>query len=88
MQGPTLDAMLAAKGLNRLASLVHCASLCFIEASLTVEKAVSCYKADQLIALLLSFHTFSRCLQYVNFVLQGMNAVNEATDGCMQTFDA
>ena len=63
-------------------------SLCFIEASLTVEKAVLCYKADQLVALLLSFLTFSRCLQYVNFVLQGMNAVNEATDGCMQTFDA
>ena len=63
-------------------------SLCFVEASLTVEKAVSCYKADQLVASLLSFHTFSRCLQYVNFVLQGMNAVNEATDGCMQTFDA
>ena len=30
---------------------------------------------------------FSRCLQYVNFMLQGKNAVNEATDGCVWTFD-
>ena len=42
-QGPTLDAKLAAMGQNRLASSVH---PCFIEASPTVEKAVSCYKAD------------------------------------------
>ena len=27
-------------------------------------------------------------LHYVNFVLQGKNAVNEATDGYVQTFDA
>ena len=51
-QGPTLDAKLAAMGPNRLASLVR---LCFVEASPTVEKAVWCYKADQLVASLLSF---------------------------------
>ena len=51
-QGPTPDAKLAAMGPNRLASSVR---LCFVEASLTVEKAVSCYKADRLVAPLLSF---------------------------------
>ena len=42
-QGLTLDAKLAAMGQNQLASSVR---PCFIEASPTVEKAVSCYKAD------------------------------------------
>ena len=42
-QGPTPDAKLAAMGLNRLA-LPVCP--CFVEASPTVEKVVSCYKAD------------------------------------------
>ena len=42
-QGPTPDAKLAAMGPNRLASSVR---PCFVEASLTVEIAVSCYKAD------------------------------------------
>ena len=51
-QGPTSDAKLAAMGRNRLASSIH---PCFIEASPTVEKAVSWYKADWLIASLLSF---------------------------------
>ena len=27
-------------------------------------------------------------LQYANFVLQEKNAANEATDGCVRTFDA
>ena len=83
--GPTLDAMLAAKGLNRLASSVR---PCFVVASLTVEKVVSCYKADKLIASLLSSCTFSRRLQYTNFMQQGKNTANEATDRCVRTFDA
>ena len=53
-QGPTLDVKLAAMGPNRLASSVH---PCFVEASSTVEKDVSCYKADQLVASLLSFRS-------------------------------
>ena len=59
MQGPTMDAKLAAMGLNGLAS-----SVCqlFVEASPTVEKAASCYKADRLIALLLSFHSVQSLL--------------------------
>ena len=61
---------------------------CFVEASSTVEKAISCYKMDRLVGFLLSFRTFSRHLQYANFVLQGKNAANEATDGCSRTFDA
>jgi len=43
MQGPTPDAKLAAMGLNGLTSSVR---QLFIEASPTVEKATSCYKAD------------------------------------------
>ena len=39
---------------NRLASSLF---LCFVEASPTVEKAVSCYKADQLVASLPSFRS-------------------------------
>ena len=31
---------------------------------------------------------FNRRLQFENFVLQGKNAANEATDGCVRTFDA
>ena len=30
---------------------------CFVEASLTVEKAILCYKADRLVASLPSFHS-------------------------------
>ena len=50
-QGPTPDAKLAAMGLNRLA-LPVCP--CFVEASPTVEKVVSCYR---LLASLLSFRS-------------------------------
>ena len=39
---------------NQLASSVR---PFFVEASPTVEKTVSCYKADRLVALLLSFHS-------------------------------
>ena len=53
-QEPTLDAKLAAMGPNQLASSVR---PCFVEASPTVEKAVSCHKVDRLIASLLSFHS-------------------------------
>ena len=86
MQGPTLDAQLAAMGLNGLASSV---CLWFVEASPTVEKTVLCYKADRLVASLLSFHSIlCRRLQYANFVLQGKSTANKATDGCVRTFDA
>ena len=50
----TPDAKLAAMGPNLLASLVR---PCLVKASLTVQKAVSCYKADRLIASLLSFRS-------------------------------
>ena len=31
--------------------------------------------------------SFCHHLQYTNFMLQGKNAANEATDGCVRTFD-
>ena len=39
------------------------------------------------VALLPSSATLCRCFQYTNFVLQGKNVVNKATDGCVRTFD-
>ena len=53
-QGPTPDAKLAAMWPNRLAL-----SVCpyFVEASPTVEKTVSCYKVDRLVASLLRFRS-------------------------------
>ena len=48
-----------------------------------MEKAVSCYKVDRLVASLLSFRTLSRHLEYANFVLQEKNAANDAMDGCV-----
>ena len=53
-----------------------------------MDKAVSRYKADLLVALLLSFHILQFSLAYANFVLKGKNTANVATDGCVQTFDA
>ena len=53
VQGPAPDAKLAAMGPNRLASSVR---PCFVETSPTVEKAVSCYRADQLVSSLLFPH--------------------------------
>ena len=53
VQGPTLDAKLAPMGQNQLASSVR---PCFVETSLTVEKAVSCYRVDRLVASLLLPH--------------------------------
>ena len=79
-QGPTPDAKLAAMGQNQLASSVH---PCFIEASPTVEKAISCCKADWLIASLLSFLCIQLSLAVRKFRAGGKNAVNMATDGCV-----
>ena len=84
-QGSPLDVMLAAMRLNELASSVR---PWFIEASPTAEKAVSCYKADQLIALLLSFCSIQSSLAVREFHAAGENAPNEVTDGCVWTFDA
>ena len=64
MQGPTPDAKLAAMGLNGLASLVR---QLFVEASPTVEKAASCYKADRLVASLLSFRSVQLLLAVRKF---------------------
>ena len=77
-QGPTLDANLAAMGQNRLASSVHQS---FIKASPTVEKAVSCYKADRLVASLLSFRSVQSSLAVREFMQK--NAANEAAGGCV-----
>ena len=52
-----------------------------------MDKAVSRYKVDLLVASLLSFHILQFSLAYANFVLKGKNA-NVATEECMQTFDA
>ena len=76
-QGPTPDANLAAMGQNRLASSVH---QCFIKASPTVEKAVSCYKEDRLIASLLSFRSVQSSLAVREF--QRKNAAIEAAGVC------
>ena len=78
MQGPTPNANLAAMGQNRLASLVR---QCFIKASPTVEKAVSCYKADRLVASLLSFRSVQSLLAVREF--QWKNAANETAGGCV-----
>ena len=68
VQGPTLDAKLDPMGLNRLASSVH---LCFVMASPMVEKAVSCYGADQLVASLLSFCSVQSSLAVREFHAAG-----------------
>ena len=67
-EGPTPDAKLAAMRLNGLAS-----SVCqlFVEASPTVEKAASCYKADRLVALLLSFRSVQLSLAVREFRAAG-----------------
>ena len=84
-QGPTPDAKLAAmQGVpNRLASSLR---PCFVEASLTVEKAVSCYKADRLVASLTSFRSVRSSLAVRKFCAAGEDAANEAADGCVRTF--
>ena len=65
-------------GQNRLASSVHQS---FIKASPTVEKAVSCYKADRLVASLLSFRSVQSSLAVHEFMQK--NAANEAAGGCV-----
>ena len=55
-------------GPNRLASLVR---PCFVKASLTVEKAVLCYKADRLVAALLSFRSIQSSLAVCKFCAAG-----------------
>ena len=77
-QGPTPDANLVAMGQNRLVASV---CQCFINASLTVEKAVSCYKADRLVASLLSFRSVQSSLAVREF--QWKNAASKATGGCV-----
>ena len=57
----------------------------FVEASPTVERDVSCYKADRLVASLLSFHSVQSSLAVH---AAGGNAVNEVKDRCVRTFDA
>ena len=52
-----------------------------------MEKAVSCYKADQPVASTLSFHSIQSSLAVHEFILQGKNAANEAMDGYVRTFD-
>ena len=52
MQGPTPDVKLDAMGPNWLALFLR---PCFVKASPTVEKNVSCYRADRLVASLLNF---------------------------------
>ena len=52
-------------------------------------EAVSYYKADQLVASLPSFRSIQSSLAVRKFCArQGKNAANEATDGCVRTFDA
>ena len=48
--------------------------LCFVKASPTVEKAVSCYKANQLIASLPSFHNIQSSLAVHKFHTAGPQA--------------
>ena len=67
-QGPTPDTKLAAMGLNGLPSSVR---PWFVEASPTVEKAVSCYKVDRLIASLLSFRSVQLSLAVHEFRAAG-----------------
>ena len=92
-QGPALDAKVAAIGPNRLASLVR---PWFVEASPTVEKAVSCYKADRLVTSLLhvSFHSIQSSLAVRKFRAAGEECCERVilidlyVDGCARTFDA
>ena len=60
----------------------------FVEASPTVKKAVSCYKAGRLVASLPSFHRIQLSLAVCKFCAAGKKRWNEATDGCVRTFDA
>ena len=86
MQGPTPDVKLAVMGPNRLALLVHSS---FVEASPTVEKAVSCYKADWLLASLLSFCSIQSSLSVCKFRATGKECCEQGHKHvCVWTFDA
>ena len=65
---PQMHAKLAAMGPNQLASSVR---LWFVEASPTVEIAVSCYKANWLVASMLSFHSVQSSLTVHKFCVAG-----------------
>ena len=65
---------------NRLALSLR---LCFVKASPTV-KAALCYTADNLVALLPSCRSVQSSLAVREFMLQGKNAANKATDRCVQ----
>jgi len=67
-QGPTPDANLAAMGPNRLTWSVRPR---FVEASPTVEKAVLHYKADRLVASMLSFRSVQSSLAVREFRAAG-----------------
>ena len=67
-QGPTLDVKLDAMGPNWLASSVR---LCFVKASLTVEKALSCYREDRIVSSLLSFCSVKSSLAVRKFCAAG-----------------
>ena len=69
-QGPALDVKVAAMGPNRLVSSVR---PWFVKDSPTVEKAVSCYKVDWLVASLLhvSFHSIQSMLAVREFRAAG-----------------
>jgi len=74
-------------GLNGLASSVR---PWFVKASPTVEKAVSCYKANRLIASLLSFRSVQSSLAVCEFRAAGEECYKQGYGQrrCEQTFDA
>ena len=86
MQGPTPDAKLAAMELNGLASSVR---QLFVKASPTVEKSCTMLRNGPTHSLVAKFpQRLVVACSTPNFVLQGKNAANEATDECVRYFDA
>ena len=81
-QGPTPDTKLAAMGLNGLPSSVR---PWFVEASPTVEKAVSCYKSGPTHSLVAKFlqHSVVTCSTWIS-CCRGRTLQT----GCVRTFDA
>jgi len=62
---------------------------CFVEASPTVEKAVSCYRADRLLASLLSFCSIQSSLSVCEFRVTGKERCEQGHKrACVWTFDA
>ena len=63
----------------------HCAILlhpCFVEASLRVEKTVSCLKAGRPTALLLSFRDIVTCSMQISYCKQGTLRTRLRTGVC------